>query len=74
MIRRAYAIAVEQLRHDPHYPLLVPTLFEVAAQYRRLVPGTALEEIRTQILAANLKLADWGSVAATTSGIRALVA
>ena len=58
MIRRAYQAAVEQLRISPRFPLLVPTLFEVAAQYRRAVPEARLAQIKLEVLAAGLLLAD----------------
>lgn len=74
MIQRAYEAAVELLRRDPHFPLLVPTLLEVAAQYRRLVPGAGLDEVRALVVAEGLKVADWGAIAETTSGRRVMVA
>jgi hypothetical protein len=58
MIEQAYQNAVSRLREDQHFPLLVPTLYEVAAFYRRMVPGARLAEIRAQLTAARLRLAD----------------
>ncbi len=58
MIERAYETAVARLRVDPHFPLLVPTLLEVAAYYRRMKPDARLAEIRAEINRARLRLAD----------------
>ncbi len=58
MIETAYDKAVETLRVDPHYPLLVPTLLEVAAHFRRMKPDARLNEIRAEIARARLRLAD----------------
>jgi hypothetical protein len=58
MIEQAYQHAVARLREDQHFPLLVPTLYEVAAHYRRMVPGARLAEVREQITRARLQLAD----------------
>ena len=63
MIEQAYDSAVAQLRCDAHFPLLVPTLYEVAAYYRRMVPGARLSEIRRQLATARLRLADLDDVA-----------
>jgi hypothetical protein len=60
MIERAYERAVENLRVDPHFPLLVPTLLEVAAYYRRMKPEARLAEVREEIARARLQLADQG--------------
>ena len=58
MIQRAYETAVARLRQDPHFPLPVPTLIEVAASYRRIVPDARMREIRAQLAEAGLALAD----------------
>ncbi len=58
MLREAYERAVEQLRSDPHYPLPVPTQYELAAQYRRVAPGARLDEIVTEAFRLGLVLAD----------------
>ena len=58
MLREAYERAVEQLRSDPHYPLPVPTQYELAAQVRRVTPGARLDEIVTEAFRLGLVLAD----------------
>jgi hypothetical protein len=60
MIERAYDSAVESLRVDPRFPLLVPTLLEVAAYYRRMKPDARLAEVREALEKAQLRLADAG--------------
>ena len=73
MIQRAYAAAVERLRHDPHFPLPVPTLLEVAASYRRIVPGARMHEIRAQVALARLPLADCEPQSDLVDALRAFV-
>ena len=74
IIRRAYQLAVERLRNDPHFALPVPTLLEVAAQYRRVIPGARINEIRAELAHAALPLADADAATPTREPRERLVA
>jgi len=58
LIKKAYDTAVDKLRVDPHFALLVPTLLDLAASYRHIVPGTPMSHIRDQARQAGLRLSD----------------
>ena len=67
MIQHAYRAAVAQLRLHPHYVIPVPTAYELAAHYRRIVPGARLADIREEAQRLGLVLADTDAAPARTA-------